>query len=94
MKRLLSPFEYFLFRTGFYFQLLTRAPAFSNDNDDISINKDAIKGNQGLNNNARFSHLYVQIGWINCASLKQVIGSMQFLHGNNGLYLFAESAFK
>ena len=71
MKRLLSPFEYFLFSTGFYFQLSTRTAAFSNDNDNISINKNAIEGSHGLNNYSDPNDVYVHFGLITSARTDQ-----------------------
>lgn len=67
MKRLLL-----LFITGFSItaraQLLTWAPAFAKENDNIVITMDAAKGNLGLNGYTPVSDVYVHIGMITSAS--------------------------
>ncbi len=49
-------------------QLLTWTPDFAKDNDNIVITVDATKGNQGLNNYASTSDVYVHTGVITSAS--------------------------
>lgn len=49
-------------------QLLSWAPDFAKDNDNLVITMDAGKGNQGLNNYANTSDVYVHIGVITSAS--------------------------
>lgn len=49
-------------------QLLTWAPAFAKDNDNIVITVDATKGNQGLNGYSPVSDVYVHIGVITSSS--------------------------
>lgn len=45
-------------------QVLTWAPAFPKDNDNVVITMDATKGNQGLNNYTPASDVYVHVGVI------------------------------
>src|SRR4051812_20688614 len=45
-------------------QLLTWTPSFPKDNDNITITVDASKGNQGLNNYAPTTDVYVHTGVI------------------------------
>lgn len=49
-------------------QLLTWTPDFAKDNDNITITMDAAKGNQGLNNYATTSDVYVHTGVITSSS--------------------------
>ncbi len=49
-------------------QLLTWTPGFAKDNDNIVITVDATKGNQGLNNYANTTDVYVHTGVITSAS--------------------------
>lgn len=49
-------------------QLLTWAPAFAKENDNIVITMDATKGNQGLNGYTPVTDVYVHIGVITSAS--------------------------
>lgn len=49
-------------------QLLTWAPDFAKDNDNITITMDATKGNQGLLNYSPTSDVYVHVGVITNAS--------------------------
>ncbi len=49
-------------------QLLSWTPGFAKDNDNIIITMDATKGNQGLNNYATTSDVYVHTGVITSAS--------------------------
>ena len=68
MKRLLTAFISLLCAQFAHSQLLTWAPAFPKDNDNITITMDATKGNQGLNNYADPNDVYVHIGLITSAS--------------------------
>lgn len=68
MKRLLTAFISLLCVQLVYSQLLTWAPAFPKDNDNITITMDATKGSQGLNNYADPNDVYVHIGLITSAS--------------------------
>ena len=66
MKRLLLATTCLLCVHLLYSQLLTWTPAFSKDNDNITITVDATKGNQGL---LGFTgDVYVHIGLITSAS--------------------------
>lgn len=66
MKRLLTAIVFFSFLNVSRAQLLTWTPAFSKDNDNITITVDATKGNQGL---VGFGgNVYVHIGLITSAS--------------------------
>ena len=69
MKRILLVFLAFLcFAKGFS-QLLSWTPAFPNETSSpITITLDATKGNQGLNNYATTSDVYVHTGVITSAS--------------------------
>ena len=49
-------------------QLLTWTPDFAKDNDNITITMDAAKGNQGLNNYATTSDVYLHTGVITSSS--------------------------
>ena len=49
-------------------QLLTWTPNFAKDNDNIVITVDATKGNQGLNNYANTTDVYVHTGVITSSS--------------------------
>lgn len=53
-------------------QLLTWAPDFPRDNDNISITVDAAKGNQGLFNYSPVSDVYVHVGVITNLSTSSV----------------------
>ena len=64
MKRLLLLTISFIFIQCISAQLLTWAPAFPKDNDNLSITVDATKGNQGLQNYNPVSDVYVHIGVI------------------------------
>ena len=64
MKRLLLLTISFIFIEGISAQLLTWAPAFPKDNDNLSITVDATKGNQGLQNYNPVSDVYVHVGVI------------------------------
>ena len=68
MKRLLSAIVCLLSVHLLHSQLLTWAPAFPQDNDNITITMDATKGNQGLNNYANPNDVYVHIGLITSTS--------------------------
>jgi len=68
MKRLLSAIICLLCVHLLHSQLLTWAPPFPKDNDNITITVDATKGNQGLNNYANPDDVYVHIGLITSAS--------------------------
>src|SRR3989337_2061676 len=68
MKRLLSAIICLLSVHLLHSQLVTWAPAFHEDNDNITITVDATKGNQGLNNYANPNDVYVHIGLITSAS--------------------------
>src|SRR5436190_18206184 len=66
MKRLLNAIVCLLFVHSLYAQLLTWTPAFTRDNDNLTITVDATKGNQGL---IGFDgNVYVHIGLITSAS--------------------------
>jgi hypothetical protein len=65
MKRFLQLiFSLFLVVPVAHTQLLSWAPAFPKDNDNISITLDAGKGNQGLNNYTPVSDVYIHTGVI------------------------------
>ncbi|MFZ9386546.1 MAG: alpha-amylase family glycosyl hydrolase [Chitinophagaceae bacterium] len=52
-------------------QLLTWAPGFAKDNDNITIVVDATRGNQGLNNYASVNDVYIHVGVITNLSTSQ-----------------------
>ena len=62
MKRILLLLGVFLFATICRSQLLSWAPGFPKDNDNVTITVDATKGNQGLLNFA--GNVYVHLGVI------------------------------
>jgi 1,4-alpha-glucan branching enzyme len=68
MKRLLTALVYLLITVSVRSQLLTWAPAFPTDNDNITLTVDAAKGNQGLHNYPNPNDVYVHIGLITSAS--------------------------
>ena len=64
MKRLLLLTVNLIILETVHAQLLTWAPAFPKDNDNISITVDATKGNKGLQNYNPVTDVYVHVGLI------------------------------
>ena len=64
MKRLLLLTVNLIILEAVHAQLLTWAPAFPKDNDNISITVDATKGNKGLQNYNPVTDVYVHVGLI------------------------------
>ena len=58
-------------------QLLSWAPAFAKDNDNIVITLDATKGNQGLLNYGTPNEVYVHTGVITNLSTSGTTGDIQ-----------------
>src|SRR5687768_15126841 len=66
MKKLLSALLCLFFSVSVFSQVLTWAPAFPKDNDNITVTVDATKGNKGL---LGFSGIvYVHVGVITSQS--------------------------
>ena len=69
MKKIFTLFlTMFAVSCAVHAQLLTWTPGFAKDNDNMVITVDATKGNQGLNNYASASDVYVHTGVITSAS--------------------------